>query len=252
MNEELCRDQADNETSEPGAETAEETTEKTAGAEASEESGDDGKTAEDAAGSGDECADEEPDVTGEETESAEEPDAAGTAENGKGKKERKLNWTKKASEAASKKDAEAEKAAAQLAEANDKYARLFAEFDNFRKRTEKEKSAMYDMGARSVIEKILDVQDNFERAMAAVTDEEKESPLGKGMDLIYKQLSQMLDGLGVKPIEAVGQTFDPNLHNAVMHVDDENAGENVVVEEFQKGYTYKDTVIRFSMVKVAN
>lgn len=134
----------------------------------------------------------------------------------------------------------------------DQLQRQMAEFDNFRKRTEKEKSSMFDMGARSVIEKILPIVDNFERGLATVPEEEKDDAFISGMDKVYKQLQTELDALGVKPIEAVGQKFDPDRHNAVMHVDDENAGENEVVEEFQKGYTYKDAVVRYSMVKVAN
>ncbi len=134
----------------------------------------------------------------------------------------------------------------------DQLQRQMAEFDNFRKRTEKEKSSMFDMGARSVIEKILPIVDNFERGLATVPEEEKDDAFISGMDKVYKQLQTELDALGVKPIKAVGQKFDPDRHNAVMHVDDENAGENEVVEEFQKGYTYKDAVVRYSMVKVAN
>lgn len=164
-------------------------------------------------------------------------------------KERKLNWTKRGGE---KKESETDILKGQIAEANDKYARLFAEFDNFRKRSEKEKSARYDMGAKDVIEKILPVLDNFERGFDSVEESDKEDAFVTGMDLIYKQFQKVLEDLGVKPIEAVGQAFDPELHNAVMHVDDPEVGENIVVEEFQKGYTYKDQVVRYSMVKVAN
>ena len=131
-------------------------------------------------------------------------------------------------------------------------AETMAEFDNFRKRTEKEKASMYEIGAREVIEKILPIVDNFERGLAAVPEEEKETPFVDGMNKIYRQLLSVFEGMGVKAIESVGQEFNPDYHNAVMHVEDEEAGENVVVEEFQKGYTYKDTVIRHSMVKVAN
>lgn len=127
-----------------------------------------------------------------------------------------------------------------------------AEFDNFRKRTEKEKSGMYDIGAKEIIEKILPVVDNFERGLAAVPSEEAENPFVEGMNKIYKQLMTALQDMGVTPIEAVGKEFDLNLHNAVMHVEDESFGENVIAEEFQKGYLYKDTVVRHSMVKVAN
>ena len=126
-----------------------------------------------------------------------------------------------------------------------------AEFDNFRKRTEKEKAAMYEIGARSVIEKILPVVDNFERGLA-VEDENSQDPFVQGMQKIYKQLMSTLEAMEVKPIEAVGKEFNPDFHNAVMHVEDENFGENIVAEEFQKGYTYRDSVVRHSMVKVAN
>ena len=127
-----------------------------------------------------------------------------------------------------------------------------AEFENFRKRTEKEKSTMYEMGARDIIERMLPVIDNFERGLATIPEEEKGSPLAEGMEKIYKQFRKTLEEAGVKAIEAAGQEFDPNFHNAVMHVDDENLGENVVVEELQKGYLYRDSVVRHSMVKVAN
>ena len=127
-----------------------------------------------------------------------------------------------------------------------------AEFDNFRKRTAKEKSGMFEMGAKSVVEKLLPVVDNFERGLASVPEDQKEDPFVAGVDKVYKQLLTVFDELGVKPIEAVGQPFDPNFHNAVMHVEDEEQGENVVVEEFQKGYMYHDSVVRHSMVKVAN
>ena len=125
-----------------------------------------------------------------------------------------------------------------------------AEFDNFRKRTEKEKAAMFEVGAKSVIEKILPVVDNFERGLASAAD--PSDPYVEGMQKIYKQMMTTLESLEVKPIEAVGKEFNPDLHNAVMHVDDDSVGENVVVEELQKGYMYRDSVVRYSMVKVAN
>lgn len=140
----------------------------------------------------------------------------------------------------------------QIADLTDKLTRQMAEFDNYRKRTEKEKSAMYEIGSKDVIEKILPIVDNFERGFATVAEEEKENSFVQGMDKVYKQLMTMLEGLGVKPIEALGQEFNPDLHHAVMHVEDEEAGENVIVEEFQKGYMYRDSVVRYSMVKVAN
>ena len=140
----------------------------------------------------------------------------------------------------------------QIAEMVDQQKRLMAEFDNFRKRTEKEKSSMYEIGAKSILEKILPIVDNFERGLASISEEEKQSGFANGMDLVYKQLLKMLEDVGVKSIEAVGQPFDPNFHNAVMHVEDENLGENVVAQEFQKGYMYRDSVLRHSMVQVAN
>lgn len=147
-----------------------------------------------------------------------------------------------------KKDKKDEK----IEELTDKLTRQMAEFDNFRKRTEKEKSAMYEIGAKDIIEKILPIVDNFERAFQTVAEEDKEDAFVTGMEMIYKQILTMLEGVGVKPIEAVGQEFNPDLHNAVMHVEDEEVGENIIVEEFQKGYTYRDSVVRYSMVKVAN
>lgn len=147
-----------------------------------------------------------------------------------------------------KKDKKDEK----IEELTDMVKRQMAEFDNFRKRTEKEKASMYEIGAREVIDKILPVVDNFERGLAAVSENEKESPFADGMTKIYKQMMTVFEDIGVKPIEAIGQEFNPDYHNAVMHVEDEEAGENVVVEEFQKGYLYKEHVVRHSMVKVAN
>ena len=147
-----------------------------------------------------------------------------------------------------KKDKKDEK----IEELTDRLTRQRAEFDNFRKRTEKEKSQMYEIGAKDIIEKILPVVDNFERGIAAVPEEEKSNPFAEGMEKIYKQLMTTLEEIGVKPIEAVGQEFDPDFHNAVMHVEDEEVGENIITEEFQKGYLYRDSVVRHSMVKVAN
>jgi molecular chaperone GrpE len=147
-----------------------------------------------------------------------------------------------------KKDKKDEK----IEELNDKLVRNLAEFDNFRKRTEKEKSQMFDIGAKSVIEKILPVVDNFERGLSSVPENEKDSAFVKGIDQVYKQLFKCLEEAGVKPIDAVGKTFDPNFHNAVMHGEDDKLGENTVSEEFQKGYMYHDSVVRHSMVKVVN
>ena len=137
----------------------------------------------------------------------------------------------------------------QIEELTDRLKRSMAEFDNFRKRTEKEKSSMYIVGAKEIIENMLPVVDNFERGLAQAPEGDA---FAEGMQMIYKQLMTTLEGLGVEAIEAVGKEFDPDFHNAVMHVEDEEAGENMVVEELQKGYTYKGFVVRHSMVKVAN
>ena len=137
-------------------------------------------------------------------------------------------------------------------ELTDRLTRQMAEFDNFRKRTEKEKSQMYEIGAKDIIEKILPIVDNFERGLASMPEEEKATPFAEGMEKIYKQLMTTLESIDVKPIEAVGKEFNPDFHNAVMHVEDEELDENIIVEEFQKGYTYRDSVVRHSMVKVAN
>ena len=142
-----------------------------------------------------------------------------------------------------------DKSEQKVEELTDRLKRTMAEFDNFRKRTEKEKSSMYIIGAKEIVEKILPVVDNFVRGLAQAQEGDA---FADGMKMIYKQLTTTLDELGVKPIEAVGKEFNPDFHNAVMHVEDEEVGENIVVEEFQKGYTYKDFVVRHSMVKVAN
>lgn len=140
----------------------------------------------------------------------------------------------------------------QIEELTDRYKRTMAEFDNFRKRTEKEKTAMYEIGAREVISKILPIVDNFERGLAAIPEADRTNPIAEGMDKIYKQLTKTLEDMGVKEIEAEGIEFNPDFHNAVMHVEDDSLGENVVAEVLQKGYTYKESVVRHSMVKVAN
>ena len=177
----------------------------------------------------------------EETEETSEEAGSGDAKEDTEKKTGKKLFSKK-------KDKKDEK----IEELTDKLTRQMAEFDNFRKRTEKEKSQMYEIGAKDIIEKILPVVDNFERGLDAVKEEDKEDPFVQGMEKVYKHLLTTLEGIEVKPIEAVGQPFDPNFHNAVMHVEDEEAGENIVVEEFLKGYMYKGSVVRHSMVKVAN
>jgi molecular chaperone GrpE len=179
------------------------------------------------------------------SEDAEEPAAeeeAADDDKEKSGKEKKLFGRK------NKKDKKDEK----IEELTDRLTRQMAEFDNFRKRTEKEKSQMYEIGAKDIIEKILPVVDNFERGLAAVPEEDKANPFAEGMEKIYKQLMTTLEEIGVKPIEAVGNEFNPDYHNAVMHVEDEEFGENTVAEEFQKGYTYRESVVRHSMVKVAN
>lgn len=140
----------------------------------------------------------------------------------------------------------------QIEDLTDKLTRQMAEFDNYRKRTEKEKTAMYEIGAKEVVEKILPVVDNFERGLAAVPEDKKDDSFVAGMEMIYKQIMTSLEEIGVKPIEAVGKEFNPDFHNAVMHIEDEELGENIVEEEFQKGYTYRESVVRHSMVKVAN
>jgi molecular chaperone GrpE len=184
--------------------------------------------------------------TGESTsgeETAETTDAA--AENAEETASEKKGFFSKMKDKKDKKDT-------QIEELTDKLRRQMAEFDNFRKRTDKEKSGMFEMGAKSVIEKMLPVVDNFERGLGGIPEDQKDDPFVAGMEMVYKQLLTVFDDLGVKPIEAVGAPFDPNFHNAVMHVEDESVGDNIVVEELQKGYTYKDFVVRHSMVKVAN
>ena len=141
---------------------------------------------------------------------------------------------------------------ASVADWKDKYQRLMAEFENARKRTAKEATQRYDMGAMGVLEKLLPVIDNFERGLEAVSEEEKDSAFVKGIEQIYKQFVAVMEDVGVTPMDAQGKEFDANLHNAVMHVEDDEFGENIVAEELQKGYMYKENVLRHSMVKVAN
>lgn len=195
----------------------------------------------------DEAAADEQDEAAETKGSVEEEASKETEESQDTKdtesKEKKKFFAKK-----EKKDKKDEK----IEELTDRLTRQMAEFDNFRKRTEREKSQMYEIGAKDIIEKILPVIDNFERGLAAVPEESKEDPFVEGMEKIYKQIMTTLEGVGVKPIKAVGQEFNPDFHNAVMHVEDEEAGENIITEEFQKGYMYHDSVVRHSMVKVAN
>lgn len=167
----------------------------------------------------------------------------------KEEKEKKSFFKNAKAEKAEKALKEAEE---KLEEARDRIQRQMAEFDNYRKRTDKEKAASFELGARSIIEKLLPVVDSFERGLASLDEKDKEEPFETGMVQVYKQLEKIFEELEVAPIEAVGQPFNADLHNAVMHVEDEEQPENTVVEEFQKGYTFKGTVIRYSMVKVAN
>ena len=151
-----------------------------------------------------------------------------------------------------KKDKHLEKLEQKLAELEDKRVRQLAEFENFRKRSEKEKSQMFEIGAKTVVEKLLPVIDNFERGLDGIKEEEKQEPFVQGMELVYKQLLTAFNELGVTAIEAAGQEFDPNLHNAVMMVDDDSVESGKVAEVLQKGYMYRESVVRHSMVKVAN
>lgn len=218
-NEEMVKDAVE-EAKKNAAPSTEEVTE-------SEETLQDAEGSEEAEGEETEAAD---DIDDSETDQPEEPEGKGffKKKNKKDKKDEKIE------------------------ELNDRLTRQMAEFDNFRKRSEKEKSAMYEIGAKDVVEKILPVIDNFERGLKQVSDDQKEDPFVDGMDKIYKQILTTLEDIGVKPIEAVGQEFNPELHNAVMHEESEDYGENMISEEFLKGYTYRDTVVRHSMVKVVN
>ena len=188
---------------------------------------------------------QEEEVKAEDTAEAEATETAETEETKADAEPDKKGFFGKKKEKKDKKDE-------QIAELTDKVKRQLAEFENFRNRTEKEKSQMYEVGAKDIIEKILPVVDNFERGLDAVSEEKKEDPFIQGMEKVYKQFMTVLESVEVKPIEALGNQFDPNFHNAVMHVEDENFGENEVAEEFQKGYMYRDSVVRHSMVKVAN
>lgn len=177
--------------------------------------------------------------TASQTENGEEQDTE-TAE-----KEEKKGFGK-----GKKKDKKEEVLKEKVSELEDKVVRQMAEFENFRKRTEKEKSAMFETGAKSVVEKILPVVDNFERGLATIPEEDKGTPFAEGMTMIYKQLMTELESIGVKPIEAVGKEFDPDFHNAVMQVENEELESGTVAQELLKGYMYRDTVVRFSMVAV--
>ena len=199
----------------------------------------------------DEAEKEVPETEEPVTEPVEESPEATAGENPEGEKEADAADEKESKGKTSffgkkKKDNKLEQ---QIEDLTDRLKRNMAEFDNFRKRTEKEKSSMYIIGAKDIIEKILPVVDNFERGLAQATEGD---PFAEGMEKIYKQLTTTLERLGVEPIEAVDKEFNPDLHNAVMHVEDESVGDNIIVEELQKGYTYKGFVVRHSMVKVAN
>ena len=181
-------------------------------------------------------------ATKEDAESDEIADEAEAKNSDESKSEKKIFGKK------NKKDKKDEK----IEELTDRLTRQMAEFDNFRKRSEKEKSQMFDMGARSIIEKVLPVVDNFERGLAAVPEDQKDDAFVTGMDKVYKQLMTEFDSIGVKPIEALGQEFNPDLHNAVMQVESDEYEPGVVAQELQKGYMYKDTVVRHSMVAVVS
>ena len=199
--------------------------------------------------SAEEAAPEETaEAAGDTEETAEQTADDSEPESGEDKDEESKAEKKKLFGKKNKKDKKDEK----IEELTDRLTRQMAEFDNFRKRTEKEKSQMYEIGARDIIEKILPIVDNFERGLSSMPEEEKATPFAEGMEKVYKQLMTTLESIDVKPIEAVGKEFDPDFHNAVMHVEDEELGENIIAEEFQKGYTYRNNVVRHSMVKVAN
>ncbi len=220
-------------------------------AEAGIPAGEEAATEEDAAGTqpeGEETAgaveDAAEDAGSDAGEDAAEEKDGEARESGAGTKPKGLFGRRDKKELA-KKDAE-------IAEIRDRYMRTLAEYENYRKRTEKEKADIYTYAVKDVMNKILPVLDNLERGIAAVPEESKDDPFAQGMDRILRQFEKALDDIGVKPIEAAGQPFDPVYHNAVMHVEDENLGAGVVAEDLQKGYTYKDAVVRHSMVKVAN
>ena len=183
---------------------------------------------------------------------AEETKEAAPEETSETKEATEENAEAKAEDTAEEESAGNEKLKAKIDELNDKCLRQMAEFENFRKRTDKEKEAMFETGAKSVIEKILPVIDNFERGFDALTDEDKDSKFAEGMKMIYKQLMDELDKIQVKPIEAVGKEFDPNLHNAVMQTESDEYESGIVAQELQKGYTYRDQVVRHSMVAVVS
>lgn len=191
--------------------------------------------------------------TPEEEEAPGEPEEAASEETAAGAGKEPRTWAeKKAAKKQAKQDKKTDPLKERIAELEDRTKRQLAEFENFRKRTEKEKQAMFEVGAKSVIEKILPVIDNFERGLATVPEDRKEDAFVDGMNRVYKQMLTELDKIGVKPIEALGQEFDPALHNAVMQVQSEEYGAGIVAQELQKGYTYHDSVVRHSMVAVVS
>ena len=205
---------------------------------------------------------ENPDTKEDPGKPEEEIQEAGAAETGEDSQadseEAKEAGEKKEGKKAGKKksrtalELELKKSEEKLGEVTDRYQRLLAEFENARKRNAREQSHMYDVGARAVLEKLLPVVDNFERGFDALSEEEREMPFPQGMLKIYQQMMAALDEIGVKAMDPVGKEFNPDFHNAVMHEENEELGDNLVTEEFQKGYMYKDSVLRYSMVKVVN
>ena len=195
----------------------------------------------------------QPDADTVETQDGEDP-IAGEEEEAAAEEEPEEDdkAAKKAKKSRFKTDKKQDVLNEKISELEDKVKRQMAEFDNFRKRTDKEKNAMFETGARSVIEKILPVVDNFERGLASVPEEEKETPFAEGMEMIYKQLIGELEKMEVKPIPSVGEEFDPNLHNAVMQVESDEYESGVIAQELQRGYTYRDSVVRHSMVAVVS
>lgn len=183
------------------------------------------------------------DIAADEAEKSDEAESAVNEEPEK---------TNESEEAAAEAEEKPDKKDQKIAELNDRYVRLFAEFDNFRKRSEAEKSGMFAEGERTVLLKILPLIDNFERALSTIPEDEKGTAFADGIEKVYRAFTDQLKSLGVTEIEALGKEFDANLHNAVMHIEDEEQGENIIVEEFQKGYMFGDKVLRYSMVKVAN
>lgn len=190
------------------------------------------------------------DTAGQETDTKETEEAVSEEASGENAEETAEEVKAEGKKLFGKKEKKKDKAQEKIEELEDKVKRQLAEFENFRNRSEKEKTAMYEVGAKSVIEKLLPVIDNFERGFLTVPEEEKDSPFVDGMNKVYKQLITELESIGVKPIEAVGLEFDPNLHNAVMQVESEEYESGVVAQELQKGYIYHDTVVRHSMVAV--